>query len=193
LEAIALSEKQDDMIASYGHTVVNEFPTEKYIDDKLHRSTSGAALLVGRIPSFTVELGGGMMPDPAIIAASVAGTRNVMRWAGMLEGELEPIEGIRLVDLGFQVRRMGTPRASVAGVVVHKVEPGEIVQPGDIVAEMVDVWGRPLEDGILRAEYEGFVVGRAHGIYFYPGEPVLYMAVRDDALLVGPYPHDYFD
>jgi predicted deacylase len=192
-EALALTGQQDDMITAYGHTVVNEFSTEKYIDEKLHRSTSGAALLVGRIPSFTVELGGGLMPDPSIVAASAAGTRNVMRWAGMLPGDPEPIEAITLVDPGFPVRRMGTPRAPVAGVVVHKVEPGDLVKSGDVVAEMLDVWGRPLEEGTLRAEHEGFVIGRAHGIYFYPGDPVLYMAVRDDAPLVGPYPQDFFD
>ena len=123
-EAAALAQKQVEMIAAYGHTVVNEFPAEKYIDEKLHRSTSGAALLIGRIPAFTVELGGGMMPDPAIIAASAAGTRNVMRWAGMLVGEKEPISGIKQVDPGFQVRRMGTPRAPLAGVVVHRVRAG---------------------------------------------------------------------
>ena len=58
---------------TYGHTVVNEFPAEKYIDEKLHRSTSGATLLIfRRLPS---SLGGGMMPDPAIIVASVRAPR----------------------------------------------------------------------------------------------------------------------
>jgi predicted deacylase len=111
----------------------------------------------------------------------------------MLEGEREAIEGITLVEPGFQVRRMGTPRAKIAGVVVHRVEPGALVNPGDVVADTLDVWGRPLEGGAIRAEYEGFVIGRAHGIYFYPGEAILYMAVRDDAPLVGPYPKDYFE
>jgi len=113
-EAEALAARQEDMIRAYGHTIVTEFPAEKYIDDKLHRSTSGAALLVGKIPSFTVELGTGHMPDPRIVAASVAGTRNVMRWAGMLDGMMEPIAGIKVVDPGFRVRRARAPRASEA-------------------------------------------------------------------------------
>jgi predicted deacylase len=78
-EAETLATRQDEMIRAYGHTVVTEFPVEKYIDEKLHRSTTGAALLLGHIPSFTVELGTGDMPDPRIIQASVAGTRNVLR------------------------------------------------------------------------------------------------------------------
>lgn len=191
-EAKALAAKQEEMLRAYGHTIVNEFPVEKYIDEKLHRSTSGAALLVGKIPAFTVELGSGEMPDPAIVAASAAGTRNVMRWAGMLDGDLEPIEGIKVVDPGFPVRRRGTPRVNEACVVLHLIEAGDLVKAGDPVAEARDVWGRPLGDGLLRSEHDGFVIGRSHGIYFYPGDAILGMAIRDDAPLVAPYPEDYF-
>ncbi len=190
--AEALAAKQDQMIRAYGHTVVNEFPAEYYIDEKLHRSTSGAALLVGGIPSFTVELGTGLMPDPTIVAAAAAGTRNVLRWAGMLDGEYEPIDGIKIVDPGFPVRRRLTPRVSEAGIVIHRVHPGDIVRRGDPIADLLDVWGRPIGDGVLHAKHDGFVIGRTHGIYYYPGDAVLSMAIRDEAPLVAPYPEDYF-
>jgi predicted deacylase len=190
-EAEALAARQDEMIHAYGHTIVTEFPVEKYIDEKLHRSTSGAALLVSHIPSFTVELGTGDMPDPHIIQASVTGTRNVLRWAGMLDGEMEPITGIKVVEPGFRVRRMMTPRVPEACVVLHLVEAGDQVKPGDPVAEIRDIWGRPIGDGLIRSDYEGFVVGRQHGIYYYPGDAVLCLAVRDDAPLIGLYPADY--
>jgi len=149
-------------------------------------------LLVGHIPAFTVELGTGHMPDPAIVTASAAGTRNVMRWAGMLDGTMEPIRGIKVVDPGFPVRRRSTPRVEQACVVLHLVEAGDLVQAGDPVAEIRDIWGRPLGDGLLRSDYDGFVIGRSHGIYYYPGQAVLGMAIRDDEPLVAPYPEDYF-
>jgi hypothetical protein len=60
------------------------------------------------------------------------------------------------------------------------------------VAEVRDLWGRPLGDGWLRAEHDGFVIGRSHGIFYYPGDAVLGMAIRDDAPLVAPYPEDFF-
>jgi hypothetical protein len=190
--AEALAAQQDEMIRAYGHTIVNEYPAEKYVDEKLHRSTSAALLLLGRIPAFTVELGTGHLPDPVIVTASAAGTRNVMRWAGMLDGGLEPITGIKLVDPGFPARRRSTPRVEQACVVVHRVAPGDLVQAGDPVAEVRDLWGRPLGDGWLRAEHDGFVIGRSHGIFYYPGDAVLGMAIRDDAPLVAPYPEDFF-
>ncbi|MGD8626116.1 MAG: succinylglutamate desuccinylase/aspartoacylase family protein [Anaerolineae bacterium] len=191
-KAEALAAKQAEMLQAYGHTVIREFPAEKYIDEDLHRSTSAAVLLLAGMPAFTVELGSGQMPDPAIVAASAAGTRNVMRWAGMLEGDPEPIEGIQVVEAGFPVRRCSTPRVDQACVAVHLVAPGDVVKKGDPVAEIRDVWGRPLGDGLLRAEYDGFVMGRSHGIYYYPGEAVLGMAIRDEAPLVAPYPEDFF-
>jgi len=190
--AEALAARQDEMVRAYGHTIVNEYPAEKYVDEKLHRSTSAAVLLLGGVPAFTVELGTGHMPDPAIVTASAAGTRNVMRWAGMLDGDLEPITGIKIVDPGFPARRRSTPRVEQACVVVHRVAPGDLVQAGDPVAEVRDVWGRPLGDGWLRSEHDGFVMGRSHGIFYYPGDAVLGMAIRDDAPLVAPYPEDYF-
>jgi predicted deacylase len=191
--AEALAVRQGEMLRAYGHTIVTEFPAKFYIKQDLHRSTSGAALLLGHIPGFTVELGTGLMPDPAIVAASVVGTRNVLRWAGMLGGEMEQITGIKMVDPGYRTRRRRIPRVDEACVVLHLVEAGDLVKEGDPVAELRDTWGRPLGDGLLRAKHEGFVIGRAHGIYFYPGQPVLYISVRDEDPLVAPYPDDYFD
>lgn len=187
-----LSATQQEMLVAYGHTVVIEFPPEKYIDDKLHRSTSGATLLVGGIPAFTVELGTGLVPDPAIVAAAVAGTRNVLRWAGMLPGDAESIQGVKVVDPGFPVRRQATPRVPRPCVLRQLVKSGDLVQAGEPVAHMLDIWGRPVGEGVLRAEADGVVLGLPHGIYRYPGDPALYMAVRDEAPLVAPYPTDYF-
>jgi predicted deacylase len=191
-EAEALAARLDEMLGAFGITPVAEFSVDKYIDEKLHRSTSAAALLLARIPAFTVELGGGRMPDLDIVAASVAGTRNMMRWAGMLDGNMEPIEGITRVETDYPVRRCRTPRVEEPCVVVHLVEPGDTVQAGQPVAELRDVWGRPMDNDLLCSEYDGFVIGRAHGIYFYPGEAVLTTAIRDDLPLIGPYPDDFF-
>jgi predicted deacylase len=192
-QAEVLAAKQEKMLSAYGHTVVNEFPVEYYLEDDLHRSTSAAALLLGGIPGFTVELGTGLMPEPAIIAASAAGTRNVMRWAGMLNIDHEPITGIKVVNPGYPVRRSRALRVEESCVVLHQVEAGDTIQAGDPIAEVRDVWGRPLGDELLRAEHDGFVLGRAHGIYYYPGQTVLHTAIRDDAPLVAPYPEIHVD
>ena len=133
-----LAAKLDGMLRAYGHTTVNEFAVDKYIDMKLHRSTSAAALLLAKIPAFTVELGTGHMPDWSIVAAAGAGTHNVLRWAGMLPDGPEETEGIVVVDPGFRVRRFRAPRVKEACVALHLLEGGDLLHIGDPVAELRD-------------------------------------------------------
>jgi uncharacterized protein len=192
-EAEALAEKQLEMLRAYGHTIITEMPAETIVDEDLHRSTSAAILLLKCVPAITVELGTGHMPDPHIITAAVSGTRNILRWAGMLDSEMEAINHIQVVDPGYPVRRCPTPRMQVAGVAIHLAQPGDFVKPGDPVAEVRDIWGRPQGDGLLYSDYEGFVIGRSHGIFFYPGDPVYSLAVRDDLPVVGAYPEKFFE
>ena len=186
--ALELAERLDQMVSAYGQTVVNEYPAEIYLRENLHRTASGSVLQKSRIPAFTAELGTGMVPDPVIIQAACVGTRNVMRWAGMLEDEPEAIEGIRVIRPGYPVCRMRTPRVQEACIVHHLVDAGMRVGKGDVVAEMRDVWGRPVGNGVIRSSHEGIVLGRSHGVYYYPGQPILTMAVRDSGSLTSPYP-----
>ncbi|MBN1666746.1 MAG: succinylglutamate desuccinylase/aspartoacylase family protein [Anaerolineales bacterium] len=192
LEAETLAARLDEMLHAFGHTIIREFPASKYIDADLHRSTSGAALLLGRIPAFTVELGTGIMPDLAMIKAAAAGTRNVLRWAAMLPGEPEPIAGIPVYNPGFPVRRSLAIRAEQAGVSFPCVKSGDPVKAGDLLAELRDIWGRPLPDGQIRAPGDGLVLSPAYGIFFYPGQTLIHLGVRDEEALVGLYPEDYF-
>ena len=37
----------------------------------------------------------------------------------------------------------------------------------------------------------GLVLGRSNGVYFYPGQPIMTMAVRDGDSLTAPYPDTY--
>lgn len=111
----------------------------------------------------------------------------------MLDGKPEPIEGIKIADPGFPCRRRGTPRVTVPCVVRHLVEPGTIVEKGDPIAEVRDIWGRPVAEKILRSEYDGWIMGHSHGIVHYPGKAISGMGVRDDIPTVLPYPPGFFE
>lgn len=190
-DAQNLAQRLGEMLDAFGFTIINEYPVEKYIDDDLHRSTSGSVLLKAHLPAFTVELGGGQMPDRAIANAAVAGTRNVLRWAGMLPGEMEPITSITVVDSGYPVCRSIRLRMPRPGIAIHLKEPGDMVAIGEPVAELRDIWGRHLPESPLKSEYEGFILGRSHGIFFDQGEAIYHLAMRDDQPLIGPYPKDF--
>lgn len=195
-QARADAERIDAEIAAicraYGHSVVNEMADGAYFDDKLHRSTTGAGVNVARIPALTMELGTGHMPDPAIVAACVAGLKNVLRAVGMLEGAQQPITGIKVVDPGYSCRRRGAPRVSVPCVVRHLVDSGDMVKAGDPIAEVRDIWGRPVAEKILRADCDGWIMGRTHGVVHYPGHEICGIGVRDDLPTVLPYPKGFF-
>jgi uncharacterized protein len=191
-EAEGLLVLQQEMLKAYGHTIVCELPAEKLIDEELHRATTASVLYAKKIPTMTVELGTGHLPDPAIINASITGTRNVLRWAGMLYGAPEVVTGIQVINPGYPVRRRFAPRVDRACVVIHLVEAGDGIRVGDPVAEARDIWGRSIDGGYILSQDDGFVIGRHHGIYYYPGEAILTIAIRNDAAMVAPYPKDYF-
>jgi predicted deacylase len=139
-----------------------------------------------------MELGTGHVPDPAIVTAAAAGLRNIMRWAGMLPGDPEPITGIKLVDPGFPCRRRMAPYTREACVIHHLCEPGDLVGKGQPIAEVRDIYGRPIGEKVLRSEYDGWVIARSHGVIYYPGQEVYGLAIRDELPTIQPYPKDYF-
>src|SRR5262249_10832243 len=112
---------------------------------------------------------------------------------GMLDGAPEPIEGIKVVDFKTPCRRRSTPRVSLPCVVRHLVDSGDIVRKGDPIAEIRDIWGRPIGEKILHSECDGWIMGRTHGILHYPGTEICGMGIRDDLPTVLPYPARYFD
>lgn len=138
------------LLNAFGHTVINEFVSAEYLKKNLHRSVSGAALNTARIAAFTVELGGFMTVDPAIVAAAAAGIRNVLRYAGMLSTPPEPIAGIRILAPGYPVRRMMHPYAPASGIVEYLVKSGDTVTIGDPVARLTDIYGHRLAATMVR-------------------------------------------
>jgi predicted deacylase len=186
-----VSAKMDEMAQAYGHTVTADFAVDKYISEKLHRATTAAVAMLAGIPALTAELSSPYTPTPEVVNASVAGLQNVMRWGGMLGGEMEPITGIKVVDPGFPTHRRSVARVTQSCVVHHLKEPGDLVKVGDPLVEMCDAWGRSL--GVLNSEYDGFVISRPTGILYYPGDAAMLLAIRDEEPRIGEYPEKYFD
>lgn len=184
-----LAAKLDGLARAFGIPVVNEYPAKRYLKSKLHRSTAGAALHAAGIPAITPELGMGGDVDPLALRAGTAGIHNVLVWAEMLPDQPQAIDWIPQPNLGYPVRRQPHPRAPRSGVVHKLVRPGDTVLAGDPVAELRDIWGRPLgEHGLLRTEHDGWVINLRAGVAAYPHRAVMDLAVRDDAPLVEAWP-----
>jgi predicted deacylase len=191
--AEALGPRLEAMARALGFPIVREYPPPSYVDQKLHRSMSGAAVQLGRIPALTVELGGGFRPDPTYLEAAAVGVTNVLRWAGMLPGDPTPVAGPALPAPGYTCRRRNAPRAPVAGIAHHLIRAGESFRTGQPLVEMLDVWGKALLTAPLEAEEEGYVLGLMAGAFFYVGDALAALAVRDTAPLIAPYPPGFFE
>jgi predicted deacylase len=186
-----LAETLDGLARAFGIPVVNEYAAKKYVKQRLHRSTAGAALHVAGIPAITPELGMGGAVDPLALRAGIAGIHNALVWAEMLTGDPIAIDWIPQPDLGYPVTRLPHPRVPEPGIVKALVRPGEIVCAGQPVAELADIWGRPLgEDGLVRTEHEGWVLSLRSSAQGYRHRPVMDLAIRDDQPLVQPWPDD---
>src|SRR5260221_3763709 len=156
----------------------------------LHPSVSGAALNTARIPAFTAELGGYMTVDHAMVRAAVSGIRNVMRWAGMLNDAPEPITGITVLSPDYPIGRTQHPFAPHSGILHYYVEAGQTITAGQAIARITDIYGRPIgdDDGRIRTQLDGTVLGVSLGAVCYQNEPLLSLAIHDERELVLPFP-----
>ncbi len=183
-----LFEQLKAMVESFGVTTCVEFPAKRYLKKKLHRSVSGAALNNLRIPAFTAELGANSILDPQIVASSIKGVRNVLKWAGLLDGAQEEITEFPILRSHERIRLHEHPRAKHSGLIYFLVEPGDRVTKGQPVARITDIFGRPLGDGYIRTEYDGYIIGLKTGTTVYPNDAIATIGIRNDAPLVVPIP-----
>jgi predicted deacylase len=187
-EAQELAAKQLGMIEAYGAAsmITADFPPKKYMKLKYHRSLSGAVLNSLRIPAFTVEMGSNNVLYPDIIAGSVKGTRNVLRWAGMLDSPIEKITEFTVPVPEYRVRRIEHPRSEHSGIVRLLVEPGEKVKKGQAIASISDIHGRPLGDGFIRTDHDGYMIALKDEMTIYPKQHVAEMGIKDEFDMVAP-------
>jgi hypothetical protein len=53
-----------------------------------------------------------------------------------------------------------------------------------VIADLRDIWGRPVGEGVVRAERERWLIGLRDGILAFKGSTLGTLAVRDDEPLV---------
>ena len=188
-EAEKLSERVGTLAAAFPFPTIREYPAAEYLEENLQRSTAGAALNGAGIPAVTVELGGHSVVDERLRSAGVAGIYEAMAGFDMFEGERPPppirsTDGESIVSspVEYDVRRALQPRTETAGIVRHRVAPGDVLATGDPLAEIVSPTGEQID--IVETDHDGFVISRNEGLAVFEGDPVASMAVRDEGDLV---------
>ncbi|MDQ2818569.1 MAG: succinylglutamate desuccinylase/aspartoacylase family protein [Candidatus Eremiobacteraeota bacterium] len=186
--AAALSDTLDEMAAAFGFPVVAEYRVPAYLAKELHRSTTGAALQELQVPAFTAELGAHTVVDELAVEATVVGLRNVMRWAGMLGGSNEAMPVIAQPPHRRRLRREEGPFAPSTGLLDYRVVPGSYVRASEAIADLKDIWGRPIGEGVVKASADSWVLGLEDGMLAYPGVAIAHIAIEDEMPLVERWP-----
>jgi predicted deacylase len=135
-----------------------------------------------------VELGSNTILIPEVVAGSVKGTLNVLKWAGMLEGSFEEITEFSVPKPEYRLRRVEHPLAKQSGIIRLLVQPGEKVTKGQPNAKFIDIHGRPLGDGFIRTDYDGYMIALRSEPIVYPYSIVSEMGIEDKESILAPMP-----
>lgn len=182
-EAEQLQQRTGELIRAFGLPAVFEFKRKQYLKLRLNRSTSGAALNLARIPSFTAELGAPQIIEPEIVSAAVNGLHNCLVSVGMLDEPMRPI-AVPPFESDVPLRRETHPRAPETGLIRHRVRHGDRVKAGEVIAMLSDIYGRRIGDGEIRTEHDGWVLSLTSGMGVFRHGAICNLAVRDDEPLV---------
>jgi predicted deacylase len=189
-DAEALAADLESVVDAFGFPTLTEYPAAEYVEENLQRSLAGAVLNEAGIPAFTAELGSHSVVDDRLVAGGVAGAVAVAVELGMLApddvpaGVGMPAEYVEDAPVDYPVRRYRGPTTDVSGLVRHRVDAGETIAEGDVLAEITSATGERRE--AVEADHDGYVIARCEGLAVYEGDPVTSLAVRDDGDLVVP-------
>ena len=185
-KAEELYKKNHSFVEAFGLTIILENAPKIYFKANLHRSTTGSFVNKYRKPGFTVELGASGIVDNEIIKAAKIGVFNVLKWAKMIDGEIEPITNLtvfkdilwREVDL----------RASTSGFFIPLVEIGEIVEKDTPIIEIRDIFGNKKET-IDAPEY-GNLLAVWDDIRCYPNSQIGTYLIKNTIDVVLPWEYE---
>ena len=181
-EAEALAAQTMRLAEAFGLPIVREYDIEVQEEYNLQRSFECAAMNAAGIPALTPELGSPHIIEEQYLEAAVCGIHNVMRELDMLPGDPVPNGAVSDSPVDFPVKRIDGPVTDVPGVVRHRVDVGDIVDPGDPIADIVTPHGEVKTT--IETNVEGYILGRRHGVATYENDILVSMAARDEGDLI---------
>ncbi|MHA1198924.1 MAG: succinylglutamate desuccinylase/aspartoacylase family protein [Candidatus Heimdallarchaeaceae archaeon] len=189
LKAEELFQKTKDLVEAYGLTLVLEGPPKHYFDSKLQRSTTGSFVNKFKKPGFTVELGGSGFVDIDIVKVAKKGVWNVLKHTGIIEGGPENITTIPVLkDILW---REIIIRSSTSGYFIPLVKCGEMIEKGDPLFEVRDIFGN-IKETIVSVE-KGSILGMWDDVCCYPNSDLAVYIINNEIDVVLPWEYEKKD
>jgi uncharacterized protein len=149
------------MANAFGFTAVDMISDAEAHNTAILGTTDGYPVAIGNargIPGIMVELTSNVTLRDA--DAGATGVVNVMRYLGMLDGDPEPQKRPPLAgDFAY----WGALMSDTGGLLWARRPPGEIIEPGEPILEISDVWGEVLQK--IAMPTRCFVWGYLGGLY----------------------------
>jgi uncharacterized protein len=108
------------------------------------------ALLMGK-PGFLVEAGGEGIIQQEVVDLNLRGIKNVLRYLNILKGEVQVPKKPKII------RSVRYWKCNRGGIFTSKKKVGELMQKGDVIGEIIDIFGKQVE--IIKAPFDGMVYG----------------------------------
>ncbi|MCE7747654.1 MAG: succinylglutamate desuccinylase/aspartoacylase family protein [Candidatus Heimdallarchaeota archaeon] len=185
-ESQELFDKTKKLVEAFGFTLVLEGPPKYYFKENLQRSTTGSFVNKYRKPGFTVELGASGYVDTDIVANAKIGVWNVLKYTGMIEGDLVKITDFPVLD--EKMWREILIRTSHSGFFIPLVKAGEIVEKGIPIFEVRDIFGK-IKETIVAPDY-GTILGIWDDIRCYPNQEIAVFLIDNTIDLVLPWEYE---
>ncbi len=160
----SVRQTSDDLARAFGLGI----PTlkGKLSPERIRLGRAGTATIQASVigkPALGVELGGGGTLWPEYVELGVTGTTNVLKHLGMLPGA--PVQVARPQ---YFCRQSMWPRPRHGGILEQYVGLGDVVEAGQLVARVLDVFGAPIEE--LRSPYRAVILDIRHTAPILTGE-----------------------
>lgn len=181
-EAESLASQTMELAEAFGLPIIRELDIEPQEEHGLQRSFECAAVNAAGVPALTPELGSPHVIEEQHLRAAVTGIHNVMRALDMLPGDPEPNTAAPDIPVEYPVKRVDGPVTDVPGILRHRVDSGQVVEPGDPIADITTPHGKIKKT--VETSKHGYILGRRHGVATYENDLLVSMAARDDGDLV---------
>jgi predicted deacylase len=132
-------QKSQQMARAFGITTI-----EMILKFEAHRSgTMGDSAGEAGKPNMTIELTPWRRIDPKAVKVGVRGVLNVMKSIGMIEGEIEPQEGVHILNGNLSRTELNATRG---GLVKEIAGVGDAIKKGEVIGQILNTYGEPVED-----------------------------------------------
>lgn len=132
--------KQSRMMAeAFGITTV-----EMILEHEAHRTgtMTDEAGKIGK-PALVIELTPWRAISQNAVEVGLRGALNVMKALGMIDGEIEPQEGVHVIEGKLSRTEINANRGGIVNTLVNVGDP---VKKGQVIGKILNGWGEPVED-----------------------------------------------